>query len=44
MRTIPIRLGWKHLFTQEFHLADVTRPILGADFFHHNNLAIDLAG
>ena len=43
-RTIPIQLGKKRLFTQEFHLADVTRPILGADFFRHNNLAIDLAG
>ena len=44
MRTIPIRLGGKRLFTQELHLADVTCPILGADFFRHNNLAIDLAG
>ena len=42
-RTIALHLG-KRLFSQEFHIADVTRPILGADFFRHNFLAIDLAG
>jgi len=30
-------------FVQEFLLADVTRPILGADFFMSNRLAIDMA-
>ena len=43
-RAIPIQLGGRRLFTQDFHLADVTRPILGADFFRQNHLAIDLAG
>ena len=32
------------MFTQDFYIADVTQPILGADFFLQNNLAIDLAG
>lgn len=43
-RTVPLHLGHRRLFTQDFHLADVTRPILGADFFRKNDLAIDLAG
>ena len=42
-RTIALHLG-NRLFTQDFHIADVTRPILGADFFRGNFLAIDLAG
>ena len=43
LRTIPLQLG-KKLFTQVFHIADVTMAILGADFFLQNHLAIDLAG
>ena len=42
-RTIGLQLG-NRLYTQAFHIADVTRPILGADFFRVNCLAIDLAG
>ena len=38
-----ILLSKGHAFTQEFHLADVTDPILGADFFASNRLAIDMA-
>ena len=30
--------------TSLFYLADVTRPILGANFFSANNIAIDLRG
>merc|ERR1711867_142911 len=37
-----LRLGDK-TFTQEFWIADVTQPILGADFFTANHLAVDLA-
>ena len=37
-----IFLGKIHSFTQEFHIADVTEPILGADFFITNDLAINM--
>ena len=37
-------LGQGRSFKQEFYVADVTQPILGADFFIKNRLAIDLAG
>ena len=40
---ITLYLG-NRLFTQDFHIADVTRPIFGADFFRHNFLAIYVAG
>ena len=39
-RTIPLQLGGKRLFTVDFHVAEVTQPILGNDFFIANNLAI----
>ena len=42
-RSFPL-LGHGRCFTQEFHVADVTEPILVADFFIANDLAIDLAG
>ena len=41
--TIPLNIGSKQPFTHNFYIADVTRPILGADFFCKHNLAIDLA-
>ena len=31
-------------YNHEFYIADVTRPILGADFFRSHNLAIDVRG
>ena len=37
-------LDSKRQYTHQFYLADVTRPILGADFFTANGLAIDLRG
>ena len=40
-KKISITIG-KRVFTHSVQLADVTRPILGADFFVANNLAIDL--
>jgi len=36
--------GDKHSYKQKFYIADVTRPILGANFFTANNLGIDLRG
>ena len=32
-----------HAFTQEFHVAEVMKPIIGADFFASNRLAIDMS-
>ena len=34
----------KHHYTQDFYIADVTQPILGADFFRLHHLAIDVHG
>ena len=42
--TIIIILGCGRKFSHELQLAEVTRRILGADFFARHNLAIDLAG
>ena len=42
-RNIPLLLGNGCSFTQEFYIAEVTEPILGADFFIDNDLAIDMA-
>ena len=42
-RYMTLRFSGKK-FTQEFWIADVTQPILGADFFACNKLAVDLAG
>ena len=42
-RNISLLLGQGRSFVQEFHVADVTEPILGADFFIANDLAIDMA-
>ena len=32
------------MYQHEFYIADVTRPILGADFFRSHDLAIDIRG
>ena len=43
-RNISIDLG-DRVFCQSFDIADVCRPILGADFlWNNNNLAVDLRG
>ena len=42
-RNVSLLLGHGHSFIQEFHVADVTEPILGANFFVANNLTIDMA-
>ena len=43
-RNITLEISSKKLYTHEFYLADVTRPILGADFFIAHSLIIDLKG
>ena len=42
-RESSLLLSKGHAFTQEFHVADVTDPILGADFFASTRLAIDMS-
>jgi len=44
VRSMPLSLGAGRHFVQEIHIADVAQPILGADFFIANNLAIDIKG
>ena len=43
-RTLTLNFGDKRTYKQDFYLVDVTRPILGANFFTANNVAIDLRG
>ena len=43
-RSIALEIRPKHVYIHEFYLADVTRPILGADFFIAHELIIDLKG
>lgn len=43
-RTISFALGGQRVFNQDFYVADDTQPILGADFFIQNHLAIDIRG
>ncbi|KAK3762357.1 hypothetical protein RRG08_047193 [Elysia crispata] len=43
-RSISLAIDHKRHYNHEFYLADVTRPILGADFFTAHGLPIDLRG
>ncbi|GFR69417.1 Pol polyprotein [Elysia marginata] len=43
-RSVSLAIGRRRQHKHEFYLADVTRPILGADFFTKHGLAIDLRG
>ena len=43
-RNITLKIAPTHVYTHKFYLADVTRPILGADFFTTHDLVIDLKG
>ena len=43
-RLLTLNFGKNRPYQQNFYLADVTRPILGANFFSANNIAIDLRG
>ena len=41
-REVTIKINENMSLKHQFHIAEVTQPILGADFFTHNNLVIDL--
>ncbi len=41
-RSLTLDLGLRCTFCWAFVLADVSRPILGADFLHHFNLLVDV--
>lgn len=41
-RFIILSLGLRRTFTWPFVIADVTRPIIGADFLRHFDLLVDL--
>jgi cleavage and polyadenylation specificity factor subunit 1 len=43
-KSLTLSFGKNRKFCHSFYIADVTQPILGADFFITNNLAIDLRG
>ena len=43
-QTVSLAFGGQRVFHHDFFVADVTQPILGADFFIKNHLAIDLRG
>lgn len=43
-RDLTLNFGDKERYTQKFYLADVSRPILGADFIINNGLVVDLKG
>lgn len=43
-RLVKVSLGLRREFTWIFTIADVTRPIIGADFLTHFNLLVDLRG
>lgn len=42
-KDIVVRLAGR-TYTWSFRLADVTQPLLGADFLAHNHLLVDVAG
>ncbi|GFO31281.1 transposon ty3-g Gag-Pol polyprotein [Plakobranchus ocellatus] len=43
-RSVSLAIGHRGQYNHEFYFANVTRPILGADFFTKHGLAIDLRG
>ena len=42
MRSLSLELGLRRTFRWVFVIADVKKPILGADFLHHFNLLVDM--
>lgn len=40
--TLCLNLGLRREFTWKFVIADVSKPIIGADFLHHYHLIVDL--
>ena len=43
-RTVALNFGQGRLFHHTFLLAEVTKPLLGVDFFNANNIGIDTKG
>lgn len=43
-RTMVLNIGLRRPYVCNFILADVTRPILGADFLHQHQLSVDIHG
>ena len=43
-RTLKISFAPNHTVQQQFWIADVRRPLLGADFFLLHSLVIDIPG
>lgn len=41
-KTITMSLGLRRNFTWKFIIADVTQPLIGADFLSHYNLLVDI--
>jgi len=41
-KQLHLDLGFKRLFSWTFEVADVSRPIIGADFLHYYGLLIDI--
>ena len=44
LQKLTVNFGNKHTYKQDFYFADATLPILGANFFATNNVAINLRG
>ena len=44
LHKLTLNFGNKHTYKPNFYFADVTRPILEANLFATNNVAIDLRG
>ena len=42
-RSLTLNLGFRHTFRWIFVIADVTKPLLGADFLYHFGLLVDMA-
>ena len=42
MRSVSLELGLRRTFRWVFVIANVKKPILGADFLHHFNLLVDM--
>lgn len=43
-KTFTLNLGLRRCFTWNFVIADVTQPIIGADFLEYYKLLVDIAG
>jgi len=41
-KTLTLNLGLRRNFTWQFVIADIAKPIIGADFLSHFNLVVDL--